>query len=256
MEKISLIDKAAAVLSGFLDFKRLSEKIVSIMMEENSDYTGTALFILEDNGSVLRAYTYKAAKEHPKFEKIAGKAFNKLTTPILPKTENLMGEIVRQNRIIESNTLIDFVYPTISKAAGLVVEKISQGKKFIGVPILGYQGIVGVLFVASRKEYFSNQEKELLQSFSRQIGIAMSNAIAHEKIMKKMQMTTKRKTKFDQPSIKFTLRITPRIEKYLSWKIKNTEKTKADYLRGEIEKIMEEDDEFQNIFSDGDKNEG
>ena len=47
------------------------------------------------------------------------------------------------------------------------------------------------------------------------------------------------------PSIKFTLRITPQIEKYLHWLTHNTKSTKADFLRDEIKKMMDEDKEYQ-----------
>ncbi|MAG59423.1 hypothetical protein CMO96_01390 [Candidatus Woesebacteria bacterium] len=46
------------------------------------------------------------------------------------------------------------------------------------------------------------------------------------------------------PSIKFTLRITPRIERYLNWKIKGAKKTKADWLREMIEKVIDKDDKY------------
>jgi hypothetical protein len=47
------------------------------------------------------------------------------------------------------------------------------------------------------------------------------------------------------PKIKFTLRITPTIEKYLNFKTLNTKKSKADFLREYIEKMMKLDDEFE-----------
>jgi len=47
------------------------------------------------------------------------------------------------------------------------------------------------------------------------------------------------------PKIKFTLRITPRIERYLHWKTHNTKISKADFLREEIEKMIEKDEEFK-----------
>lgn len=46
------------------------------------------------------------------------------------------------------------------------------------------------------------------------------------------------------PTIKFTLRLTPRIDRYLSWKISNTEITKADFLRDEIEKMIKDDKDY------------
>ncbi len=47
------------------------------------------------------------------------------------------------------------------------------------------------------------------------------------------------------PRIKFTLRITPTIEEYLDWKTRNTKTKKADYLREEIDHIIQKDDAFQ-----------
>ncbi|MBI4090206.1 MAG: hypothetical protein HY421_02270 [Candidatus Kerfeldbacteria bacterium] len=47
------------------------------------------------------------------------------------------------------------------------------------------------------------------------------------------------------PRIKFTLRLTPTIDEYLDFKTRNTKQTKADYLRDKLDKLLEDDDEFQ-----------
>ena len=47
------------------------------------------------------------------------------------------------------------------------------------------------------------------------------------------------------PKIKFTLRITSRIERYLHWKTHNTKLTKADFLREMIEEMIENDTDYQ-----------
>lgn len=46
------------------------------------------------------------------------------------------------------------------------------------------------------------------------------------------------------PRIKFTLRITPTIEEYLGFKVRNTKISKADFLREQIEQRMETDQEW------------
>ncbi len=53
------------------------------------------------------------------------------------------------------------------------------------------------------------------------------------------------------PSIKFTLRITPSIERYLHWKTHNTKKSKADFLREDIEEQMKEDEKYQRFLKKG-----
>lgn len=47
------------------------------------------------------------------------------------------------------------------------------------------------------------------------------------------------------PRLKFTLRITSSIEEYLHFKTHNTKLSKADYLRDQVEHVMEQDEEWQ-----------
>lgn len=47
------------------------------------------------------------------------------------------------------------------------------------------------------------------------------------------------------PRIKFTLRITPSIERFLTFKTQNTKLRKADWLRAQIEKFMDEDETWK-----------
>jgi hypothetical protein len=56
--------------------------------------------------------------------------------------------------------------------------------------------------------------------------------------------TIETKDGYEPPNIKFTLRITPRIERYLHWKTQNTELSKADFLRKLIEELIEKDEGF------------
>jgi hypothetical protein len=49
----------------------------------------------------------------------------------------------------------------------------------------------------------------------------------------------------ERPTIKFTLRITPQMERYLQWKAKRIKKTKADFLREFLEELMDKDEVFK-----------
>ncbi|MFA6322804.1 MAG: hypothetical protein WCX71_05040 [Candidatus Buchananbacteria bacterium] len=50
------------------------------------------------------------------------------------------------------------------------------------------------------------------------------------------------------PNIKFTLRITPRIERYLYFKTHNTKIAKADFLREKIEQMIDQDEQYQKFI--------
>ncbi len=49
----------------------------------------------------------------------------------------------------------------------------------------------------------------------------------------------------EYPSIKFTLRITPSMERYLQWKSKRSGISKADFLRNELASISQKDPDFK-----------
>ncbi|MFA5135405.1 MAG: hypothetical protein WC505_06505 [Patescibacteria group bacterium] len=49
----------------------------------------------------------------------------------------------------------------------------------------------------------------------------------------------------EKPTVKFTLRITPTMERYLEWKSKKVKKTKADFLRDFLEEIISKDEGFK-----------
>ncbi|MEK7202722.1 MAG: hypothetical protein AAB653_00165 [Patescibacteria group bacterium] len=55
----------------------------------------------------------------------------------------------------------------------------------------------------------------------------------------------------DLPNIKFTLRITQKIERYLRWKAKKSKLTKADFLRAKIEEMIEGDEGFKKYVDRG-----
>lgn len=52
-------------------------------------------------------------------------------------------------------------------------------------------------------------------------------------------------------NIKFTLRMTPRIERYLAWKVTNTKIKKADYLRVLLSQLIENDEEYKKYLKAG-----
>jgi len=53
----------------------------------------------------------------------------------------------------------------------------------------------------------------------------------------------------EKPSIKFTLRITPSMERYLEWKSKQSKESKADFLRKAIQaRIIDKDKEYDEMI--------
>lgn len=74
-----------------------------------------------------------------------------------------------------------------------------------------------------------------------------------EKIVIDFLQLVEQGTGREMASIKFTLRITKRIERYLQWKTHNTSTSKADYLRHIIEDLISNDKDYQRFIRDKDE---
>lgn len=53
-----------------------------------------------------------------------------------------------------------------------------------------------------------------------------------------------------KPTIKFTLRVTPKLERYLKWKTHNSKLSKADYIRDKLEEFMKKDEEYNKFIKE------
>ena len=65
-----------------------------------------------------------------------------------------------------------------------------------------------------------------------------SDSNIKSKIVKFLDLIENGDSRWDSPTVKFTWRITPRIERYLRWKMVISGKTKADWLRSHIVREM------------------
>ncbi len=52
----------------------------------------------------------------------------------------------------------------------------------------------------------------------------------------------------EKVNVKFTLRISPRIERYLNWKTLKTKKSKAEYVRDILDKTAKEDKDYKSFL--------
>jgi len=55
----------------------------------------------------------------------------------------------------------------------------------------------------------------------------------------------------EAPTVKFTLRFTPRVDRYLNWKSKKIKLPKADFLRKLVDDLIKEDEEYQGQLRKG-----
>ena len=77
-----------------------------------------------------------------------------------------------------------------------------------------------------------------------------SSASLERVVLKHLRSAEKGMEREEVPNIKFTLRITPKIEKYLHWKSQKKKMSKAEFLREKVlEKTIKEDKKYQEYLA-------
>ncbi|MBU1167904.1 GAF domain-containing protein, partial [Patescibacteria group bacterium] len=146
----------------------------------------------EEDRKKLRSYVYSQTKSLKFLEKLLGRPFNSMAVPI-DKPTDLVGKAAKENRIIINSDILKFTTPILSEKISLTIKKITGMNLLIVVPV-NYQGkLVGALLTATKKDYFSNDQIGYLNFFANQLGLAIGNTIAHEKIVNNFKQNNSQK---------------------------------------------------------------
>ena len=107
-----------------------------------------------------------------------------------------------------------------------------------------------VLFLLSKKSAINSTLKALQKNknFSDRVHIMIFNqADLQQKVLDFLQVLDQDSGR-DIVSLKYTLRISPKISDYLSWKTKDAGQRKADWLRQMIKETMNKDQKYQQFL--------
>jgi len=93
--------------------------------------------------------------------------------------------------------------------------------------------------LALNNPQLSGEQLVLFEVFADQLGLAFSNIMEFERLMAKYQNLTKRflASEEDAPSVKFTLRITPKENEKLEKLARDKKRTKAEIIRDFLDEV-------------------
>jgi GAF domain-containing protein len=240
------------LFAGEFDFEKVSRQAVTDFNNDMGFY-GVNIY-RKDGSSKLRAYLYSTGKATDFIRKIIpDNQYQKLTIP-LKKAKSIIARAGSEEDIFETQNFENFANGIISETVmKLMKQALPKDIWYTSFPILNNNNLEGVLAVGKRGSKLTPQEKEATQFFCEQLGLAMANIKAHNKILERYQKNQElRARNIDpdkKPTIKFTLRISKEIERYLTWKIHNTDQSKADFLRNLLtEDVIKNDHDYQDFL--------
>ncbi len=235
-----LLKKTANLLVGTHDFRNLAHQAADLVVKELKDKNliGASVFRLHEQENLVYAYTY-ANKYRKLIDALLPAKFSQLNIS-LSATNNLVVKTILTNQIQQSQSLADFSKGALPESLTDKIQKIMRAKLFATLPIRLKSGkVAGVILLALNNPQLSGEQLVLFEVFADQLGLAFSNIMEFERLMAKYQNLTKRflASEEDAPSVKFTLRITPKENEKLEKLARDKKRTKAEIIRDFLDEV-------------------
>lgn len=235
-EQTLLLKKITTIFLGTHDFQQLARQAVDLIVNELSKQgvVTAAIGRIHEKDKVIYAYAY-SNKYRRLIDKLLPKKFSELNVS-LERTDNLAVRTVVTNQIQQSKRVADYSRGMLPDSLTDKIQSIMKGRLGISFPIRIRSGKpAGVLLLLLKEEKITGQQLVLFETIADQLGLAFSNVFAFEKLLEKYKQSAESDlaslNQEDIPSIKFTLRITPRQNKNLDKLARERGKTKAEILR-------------------------
>lgn len=238
----SIAEKIQTDLVGTTRFQELAQKVVDAAVKELK-LNGAAVFRLNAERTQLSACTY-AHRFRIIIDRLLPKKFGGLSIP-LTTTENLAVRTVTENIRQQSAFLADFSKHVFPDQIVHNIQRVMGAKLFVSYPIRDAgNNAVGVMMFAVGATTIAPELEQLFLFFTEHIAVIFTHAVDVERIITEYRSERKssgtRKVK-EIPHIKFTLRITPRQQRYILRHIKGSTKTKAIFIRNLLDSLIEKE---------------
>ncbi len=242
---IKFAEKVNELLVGTLDFNELARQATRIILQELR-LTAVTLFRIDHREKVLKPYAYATTASPGLINSVIQQPLTNFKAPLGRIYDNLTENTLNTGQINTSLSLGDFGKRDLARKLQTLL-----GTKFhISVSIKTKNRVEGVLVCATRQKNLSPDRISLLETAAAQLGLALSNVMAHEQIIERYKTFSDQKEKIAEkkPKIKFTLRIPKELEQYLSFKVANTKQSKAEYVRKLLLDLKQSDTDYQEFI--------
>lgn len=236
-----LLKKITHVFLGTYDFRELANRAVILIVKElkNKNVVIAGIGRMHEKDNLLYAYAY-ATKYHRTIDKLLPAKFSEFNIP-LSGTDNFSVRAATTNQIQQSPKIADFSRGILSESLSDKIQKIVGAKLMVGLPIrVRSRKVAGVLLLGLRNDKLTGDQLVLFETIAEQLGLAFSNVFAFEKLAAKYDQNVARQSLAinveDVPTIKFTLRITPKENELLEKLAREQGQTKAEIIRGLLDK--------------------
>lgn len=234
-----LLKKVTSLFVGAHDFRKLATQAAELVTKElkAQNLIGAAIFRVHEQENSVYAYTY-ANKLRRFIDPLLPAKFSQFKIS-LSETGNLVVKTILANQVQQSQNLSDFSRGVLSEGITAKIQKIMRAKFCVSIPVRLKSGkVAGAILYVLNDAHLSGEQLVLFETFADQMGLAFSNILEFERLAAKYNNLTSRliSSEDDAPSIKFTLRVTPKENAKLERLAREKKRTKAEIIRDFLDK--------------------
>ncbi|MDP3057158.1 MAG: GAF domain-containing sensor histidine kinase [bacterium] len=179
------LQKIFSMLVTIKDYEALTQKMVNVMVEE-MDFIGGVLFLPDEINKQLIPWSYTQSYLGQKVVGWLNKPFKEHTYP-LNLDDNLTVQTYLTRKIHVGAHMSEFISPAVNASLADTMQKFMGMNLCISLPVIFLDKILGVVFFTSTRKEFSQEEQEMLKTFSDQVAIAINNIRQYEQIRNQLK---------------------------------------------------------------------
>lgn len=235
-ENLSLVEKINSVFLGTRDFKVLAERAVNLMTDQLKHEGIVSATIYRVHPEQKAVYAYALSSKS--FEAINKLLPDKLTElhVSLDEVSNLLVKAILTREEQEGDHLYDFAKPALNETVSAAIQRMAGVRHGIVYPLRLKQGkVAGAILFGIEGKVIESRQRVILEAFRSQLELAFENVIEFERVVERYKRSiakTFEKTHEENiPTVRFTLRITPKQNRVLDQMAKEKSTDKASFIR-------------------------
>ncbi|MDP3965368.1 MAG: hypothetical protein Q8Q13_01045 [bacterium] len=243
-ENLSLVEKINSVFLGTRDFKVLAERAVNLMTDQlkHEGIVSATIYRVHPEEKAVYAYAF-SSRTFDAVNKLLPKKLTELHVSI-DESSNLLVKSILRREEQEGDSLYDFAKPALNETVAGTIQRMVGARHGIVYPLRLKQGkVAGAILFGVEGKVIEDRQRVILEAFRSQLELAFENVLEFERVVERYKRsvakTFEKTHEEDIPTVRFTLRITPKQNSVLDKMAKEKSVDKASFIRSLIDKAAE-----------------
>lgn len=187
------IQKVSQILTTTIDYELMTQKVVDLLVTE-MDYLGGIFFKVDEQKKILIPWTTSNSPLVNAVLKRLPKGIRQYSQSYDGDSNNLIARTFVEKKSFNSLKYTDFVFPALSRLTANTIQTLTGIAQTISFPVYYKDKSFGVIMFNSVRKEISEEEFQMLQTFSELVGMNMNNVELFSQIQNQViQLTNKNK---------------------------------------------------------------